>query len=205
MAEIQPVGFDIHHYAKMTETIDYQWWINSGLIRCVAPKLLAISIGQVGWEFHHIHPLLDTAKSIEANPDPVPLKRGNHRWNRVIVVDGITVYMGVLLFNLICEKYHLEPRKEKITEQQFVETFKKFYPEVMLNHLDDDYDDVWVAAKGYWDASRILYNRPNQDIRMWRNYGRYDYHFKSLAEFEKWLENAKSYEREFETIHEDYL
>ena len=203
MAEIQPVGFDIHHYAKMAETIDYQWWTNAGPIKCVAPKLLATSIGQVGWEFHHIHPLFDTAKSIEANPDPVPLKRGNNRWNRVIVVDGITVYMGVLLFNLICEKYHLEPRKEKITEQQFVETFKKFYPKVMLNHLDDDYDDVWVSAKGFWDASRILYNRPDQDIRMWRNYGRYDYHFKSLVEFEKWLENAKTHDREFETIHED--
>ena len=202
MAEIQPVGFDIHHYAKMAETIDYQWWTNASPIKCVAPKLLAISIGQVRWEFHHIHPLLDTAKSIKANPDPVPLKRGNNRWNRVIVVDGITVYMGVLLFNLICEKYHLDPKKEKITERQFVDTFKKVYPNVRLYGLDDEeVNDIWARAVGYWDADRILYSRSNEEVRMWRNYGRYDYHFKSLYEFHKWLENAKSHEREFETIH----
>lgn len=35
---------------------------------------------------------------------------------------------------------------------------------------------------------------------MWRNYGRWDYRFKSAKEFEDWLEIAHSHERKFEEI-----
>ena len=200
MNVIQPKNFNVFYYAQMAKTIDHPWW-TYGPINCVGPNFLATAIGCAGWEFHHIKPLFDSAKSITANPDPVPLKRGNRQWKRVIVVDGLTIYMGVLLFKLLCSEYHIEPRKETITKQQFVDTFKKFYPNVLINHLDDEgCDDIWVVAIGYWDASRILYSRSNQSIRMWRNYGRYDYHFKSLKEFENWLEIAHSHERKFEEI-----
>lgn len=199
---IEPKDFDVLHYAKMAKTIDHQWW-TYGPVQCVGPNFIAASIGQVWWEFHHLRPLFDAAKNsdrpIIANPDPVPLKRGNHRWNRVIIVDGLKVYMGVLLFNAVCEEYKLDPKKELVTEEQFLQTFKKIYPDVQVHYGVEDYDDIWVRAIGYWDADRILYSRTNQEVRMWRNYGRYDYHFKSIKEFEEWLTNARNHERQFES------
>lgn len=200
---IEPKGFDVLHYAKMAKTIDHQWW-TYGPVQCVGPNFIVTSIGQVWWELHHIRPLFDAAKNsarpIIANPDPVPLKRGNHRWNRVIIVDGLKVYMGVLLFNVLCKEYQLDPKKEIITERQFVDIFTKVYPNVRLYGLDDEEgNDIWASAVGYWDADRILFSRANEEVRMWRNYGRYDYRFKSAKEFEEWLTNARNHERQFES------
>lgn len=200
---IEPKDFDVLHYAKMAKTIDHQWW-TYGPVQCVGPNFIAASIGQVWWEFHHLRPLFDAAKNsdrpIIANPDPVPLKRGNHRWNRVIIVDGLKVYMGVLLFNAVCEEYKLDPKKEIITERQFVDIFTKVYPNVRLYGLDDEEgNDIWASAVGYWDADRILFSRADEEVRMWRNYGRFDYRFKSAKEFEDWLTNARNHERQFES------
>lgn len=202
MNVIEPKNFDVFHYADMAKTIDYQWW-TYGPVQCVGPNFLAVAMSCAGWVFHHIKPLFDSAKSLVANPDPVPLKRGNHKWKRVIVVDGLVVYMGVLLFNLICSEYHLYPKKEIITERQFVDIFQKIYPDVRLYGLDDEEgSDISACAVGYWDANRILYSRSDEEIRMWRNYGRFDYRFKSAKEFEDWLTNARNHERQFETNKE---
>lgn len=205
MNVIEPKNFDIFHYAKMAETIDHVWW-TSGPVQCVGPNFLATAMNSARWEFHHLKPLFDSAKSMTANQDPVPLKRGNRKWKRVIIVDGLTVYMGELLFNMVCSVYRLNPKKEIITERQFVDIFKKVYPDVRLYGLDDEVgNDIWASAVGYWDANRILFSRADEEVRMWRNYGRWDYRFKSAKEFKDWLTNARSHEREFETIHEDYL
>ena len=199
MNVIEPKNFDVFHYATMAKTIDYKWW-TYGPINCVGPNFLATAMGCAGWEFHHLKPLFDSAKSITANPDPVPLKHGNRKWRRVIVVDGLVIYMGVLLFNTICSEYRLDPKKEIITERQFVDIFKKVYPDVRLYGLDDEEgDDIWASAVGYWDADRILFSRSEEEVRMWRNYGRLDYRFKSAKEFEDWLTNARAHEHYFDT------
>ena len=206
MNVIEPKYLDVFHYADMAKTIDYQWW-TYGPVQCVGPNFLAMAMNSAGWEFHHLKPLFDSAKSLVANPDPLPLKRGNRKWKRVIIVDGLTIYMGVHLFNMVCKEYHLDPKKELVTEKQFLQTFKKVYPNVRVHYgVEDygveDYDEIWVCAVGYWDANRILYSPTNQEIRMWRNYGRYDYRFKSITEFEDWLINARNHERQFETNKE---
>ena len=199
MNVIEPKNFDIFHYAKMAKTIDHQWW-TYGPVQCVGQNFLATAMTCAGWVFHHIKPLFDSAKSIVANPDPVPLKHGNRKWKRVIIVDGLTIYMGVLLFNILCSEYRLAPQKEIITESQFVDIFKKVYPDVRLYGLDDEIgNDIWASAVGYWDANRILFSRADEEVRMWRNYGRWDYRFKSAKEFEDWLTNARSHEHYFET------
>lgn len=199
MNVMEPKSFDVFHYADMAKTIDHQWW-TYGPVQCVGPNFLVMAMSCAEWVHHHIKPLFDSAKSLAANPDPVPLKRGNRKWKRVIVVDGLVVYMGVILFNLICSEYRLNPQKEIITERQFVDIFQKIYPNVRLYGLDDEEGrDISACAVGYWDANRILYSRPDEEIRMWRNYGRFDYRFKSAKEFEDWLTNAHNHERQFES------
>ena len=154
MNVIEPKDFDVFHYATMAKTIDYEWW-TYGPINCVGPNFLATAMGCAGWEFHHLKPLFDSAKSLAANPDPVPLKHGNRKWRRVIVVDGLVVYMGVLLFNMICSEYRLDPKKEIITERQFVDIFKKVYPDVRLYGLDDE------------DAVEKVFNEMGDDYIDW--------------------------------------
>lgn len=110
MNVIEPKNFDIFHYAKIAETIDHVWW-TYGPVQCVGQNFLATAMSCAGWVFHHVKPLFDSAKSIVANPDPVPLKHGNRKWKRVIIVDGLTIYMGVLLFNILCSEYRLTPPK----------------------------------------------------------------------------------------------
>ena len=105
------------------------------------------------------------------------------------------------LLEFVIREYRLDPQKEIITERQFVDIFKKVYPDVRLYGLDDEEgNDIWASAVGYWDANRILFSRADEEVRMWRNYGRWDYRFKSAKEFEDWLEIAHSHERKFEEI-----
>ncbi|MBR4792679.1 MAG: hypothetical protein IK038_03335 [Bacteroidaceae bacterium] len=199
MNVIEPKSFDVFHYADMAKTINHQWW-TYGPVQCVGPNFLVTAMSCAGWVFHHIKPLLDSAKSIVAYSDPVPLKHGNRKWKRVIIVDGLTIYMGVLLFNILCSEYRLAPQKEIITERQFLDIFQKIYPDVWLYGLDDEEGrDISACAVGYWDANRILYSRSDEEIRMWRNYGRRDYRFKSAKEFEDWLTNARNHGRQFES------
>ena len=160
MNVIEPKSFDVFHYADMAKTINHQWW-TYGPVQCVGPNFLVTAMSCAGWVFHHIKPLLDSAKSIVAYSDPVPLKHGNRKWKRVIIVDGLTIYMGVLLFNILCSEYRLAPQKEIITERQFLDIFQKIYPDVWLYGLDDEEGrDISACAVGYWDANRILYSPP---------------------------------------------
>ena len=90
-------------------------------------------------------------------------------------------------------------KKEPVTEEQFLSVFTHYYPHAYIHNVDDeDFDDIWVRAKGYWEADRILYSRSDKEIRMWRTKGQYDYHFKSIEEFEFWLSRALFRDREFE-------
>lgn len=91
------------------------------------------------------------------------------------------------------------PKKEPVTEEQFRSVFSHYYPHAYIHNVDDeDFDDIWVRAKGYWETDRILYSRSDKEIRMWRTRGGYDYHFYSIKEFEEWLARAHSNGREFE-------
>lgn len=90
-----------------------------------------------------------------------------------------------------------------ISEKEFVEAVKELYPNALFHQLDDkDYDDVWIRGIGYWEADRVLYSRSDRNIRMWRNFGGWDRHFKNLAAFKEWLKNAHANNRKFEETSE---
>lgn len=59
-----------------------------------------------------------------------------------------------------------------------------------------------IRGIGYWEADRVLYSRSDKNIRMWRNFGGYDRHFKNLAVFKEWLKNAHANKRKFEETSE---
>lgn len=90
-----------------------------------------------------------------------------------------------------------------ISEEEFVEAVKELYPNALFHQLDDkDFDDVWIRGIGYWEADRVLYSRSDKNIRMWRNFGGFDRHFKNLAVFKEWLKKAHADNRKFEEISE---
>lgn len=90
-----------------------------------------------------------------------------------------------------------------ISEEEFVEAVKELYPNALFHQLDDkDFDDVWIRGIGYWEADRVLYSRSDRNIRMWRNFGGFDRHFKNLAVFKEWLKNAHANNRKFEETSE---
>lgn len=86
-----------------------------------------------------------------------------------------------------------------ISEEEFVEAVKELYPNALFHLLDDkDSDDVWIRGIGYWEADRVLYSRSDKNIRMWRNFGGFDRHFKNLNVFKAWLKNAHANKHKFE-------
>lgn len=90
-----------------------------------------------------------------------------------------------------------------ISEEEFVEAVKELYPNALFHQLDDkDFDDVWIRGIGYWEADRVLYSRSDKNIRMWRNFGGFDRHFKNLNVFKKWLKSAHTDGRKFEETSE---
>lgn len=90
-----------------------------------------------------------------------------------------------------------------ISEEEFVEAVKELYPNALFHPLDDDdSDDVWIRGIGYWEADRVLYSRSDKNIRMWRNFGGWDRHFKNLAAFKEWLKKAHADNRKFEETSE---
>lgn len=90
-----------------------------------------------------------------------------------------------------------------ISEKEFVEAVRELYPNALFHQLDEkDFDDVWIRGIGYWEADRVLYSRSDKNIRMWRNFGRFDRHFKNLAAFKEWLKSAHANNRKFEEISE---
>ena len=90
-----------------------------------------------------------------------------------------------------------------ISEKEFVEAVRELYPNALFHQLDEkDFDDVWIRGIGYWEADRVLYSRSDMNIRMWRNFGGYDRHFKNLAVFKEWLKNAHTNNRKFEETSE---
>ncbi len=94
-------------------------------------------------------------------------------------------------------------KRSGISEEEFVEAVKELYPNALFHSLDDkEFDDVWIRGIGYWEADRVLYSRSDKNIRMWRNFGRYDRHFKSLAVFKEWLKSAHANNRKFEEAPE---
>jgi hypothetical protein len=90
-----------------------------------------------------------------------------------------------------------------ISEKEFVEAVRELYPNALFHQLDEkDFDDVWIRGIGYWEADRVLYSRSDRNIRMWRNFGGWDRHFKNLAVFKAWLKNAHANSCKFEEISE---
>ena len=90
-----------------------------------------------------------------------------------------------------------------ISEEEFVAAVKELYPNALFHPLDDkECDDVWIRGIGYWEADRVLYSRSDKNIRMWRNFGGFDRHFKNLAVFKEWLKNAHANKRKFEETSE---
>ena len=148
MAKLNPDTFNIFEYAETAKTIDHMWW-TSGPVHGVGPNLLAMSVGCKGWTYSHIKPLLDSAKSIVPRTIPEPLMHGTHRWNRMIEVDGISVYMGVLLFDMICKEYGLTTDSKPtamsfhgITAEQ-IDKAAKHYRKKQLSMINRDSRDTW--------------------------------------------------------------
>lgn len=96
---------DILYYEQKARSIDYHFSTISGPIQYVGPLYLVITKSSVYSEYNYLKPLLDKAKDLEAVPNPAVFKRGNNKWTREIVADGIAIYMGTNLYNLICERH----------------------------------------------------------------------------------------------------
>lgn len=96
---------DILYYEQKARSIDYRFSTISGPIQYVGPLYLVITKSSVYFEYNYLKPLLDKAKDLEAVPNPAVFKRGNNKWTREIVADGIAIYMGTNLYNLICERH----------------------------------------------------------------------------------------------------
>lgn len=63
-------------------------------------------------------------------------------------------------------------------------------------------DEAARNSPGNLRKDRVLYSRSDKNIRMWRNFGGYDRHFKNLAVFKEWLKNAHANKRKFEETSE---
>lgn len=89
--------------------------------------------------------------------------------------------------------------KEPVTEEQFLSVFAHYYPHAHVYNVDDgDADNIWARTLGNTETERVLYIRSAKEIRTWRNYGLFDYHFGSINEFEDWLAKAHVRGIEFE-------
>ena len=89
--------------------------------------------------------------------------------------------------------------KEPVTEEQFLSVFAHYYPHAHVYNVDDgDADNIWARTLGNTETERVLYIRSAKEIRTWRNYGIFDYHFGSINEFEDWLAKAHVRGIEFE-------
>lgn len=101
------------------------------------------------------------------------------------------------------KKERMAKKRLGISENEFVEAVRELYPNALFHQLDEkDFDDVWIRGIGYWEADRVLYSRSDRNIRMWRNFGGCDRHFKNLNVFKEWLKNAHANNRKFEETSE---
>ena len=148
MTNLHSDTFNVFEYAETAKTIGHMWW-TSGPVHGVGPNLLAMAVGCKSWTYSHIKPLLDSAKSIAPQTISEPLKHGTHRWNRMIVVDGISVYMGVLLFDKVCKEYGLTTDSKTtdmsfhgITEEQ-IDRAAKNYRKKQLAMINRDSRNTW--------------------------------------------------------------
>lgn len=99
---------DILYYAQWARRMDHTYNTVGGPIQYVCPMQLVITKSHVPFELNYLEPLLDASKELKAVPNPQIFKRGNNRWTRGIIADGILIYMGVNLYNAICKQYSLE-------------------------------------------------------------------------------------------------